>query len=76
MNKQALSKIAEQMRFVASKASVPGSGSLSNFRMHDGVGYSLENDASITFNAIVTKILRHKEFSQKFSAKYIENHIC
>lgn len=72
MNDQAIKRIAQQLRDVASGAtSLPGNGSRT-FQMHDGVTYSLNNEASILFNEIVGKILNHKDFEQKFSAKYID----
>ena len=50
----------------------PGQSKLLGFQIHDGVTYSLTNEAARTFNEVVTQLLRQKHFSQKFSAKYIE----
>lgn len=72
MNDQTIKQIAQQLRDVATRTtSIPGNGSR-NFLMHNGVAYSLSKDGSCLFNELVGKILKHKDFEQKFSAKYID----
>lgn len=72
MNKNLIEKLSQQLRSVAAGAALPGESGLRNFQLHDNVGYSLTNDASITFNEIVSKVLEQKDFAKKFSAKYVE----
>lgn len=72
MNNQAIKVIVQQLRDAANEATnFPGNGSR-NFQMHDGVTYGLSTEASISFNEIVGKMLKYKDFEQKFSAKYID----
>lgn len=57
-----------------SKAVEPiGTADLMHIHLHDGVGYSLNDEASIKFNEIVSKLLKHQSFIKKFSSKYVEN---
>lgn len=72
MNQQLLKKLADQIRSAAEGALLPSQSKLLRFQMHDGVAYSLTNEAARTFNDVVTKLLEQKQFAQKFSAKYIE----
>ena len=72
MNQHLISKIAQQLRDVASGVISPGKLGIQNFQMHDSVAYSLTNDASITFNEVVGQILKKNNYSKKFSAKYLE----
>lgn len=73
MNQQLIKKLADQLKSVAEGALPPGKESeLLGFQMHDGVAYSLTNEAARTFNDAVSKLLGQKQFSKKFSSKYIE----
>lgn len=73
MNKQLIKNLANQLRSAAEGVVAPGKESASlNFQMHDGVAYSLTNEAARTFNEVILKLLRQKHFSNKFSSKYIE----
>jgi len=72
MNQNLIRALADQMRSAAEGALPPGQSGLYNFQMHDGVAYSLTNEAARTFNEAVSKLLGQKPFSSRFSAKYIE----
>ena len=73
MNHQLIKKLADQLRSAAEGAFPPGKESeFLGFQMHDGVVYSLNNEAARTFNEVVSKLLGQKQFSKKFSSKYIE----
>lgn len=73
MNQLFIKKLADQLRSAAEGALPFGKQSeLLGFQMHDGVAYSLTNEAARTFNDVVSKILGQKKFSKKFSSKYIE----
>jgi len=75
MNDHVIGKLAEQLRKAASGAVPPGREELLNFQMHDGVAYSLTNEASISFNEAVNGLLKQNGFTKKFSAKYIEKRL-
>jgi len=72
MNQLLIKKLADQIRSASEGTLPPGQSKLLGFQIHDGVTYSLTNEAARTFNEVVTQLLRQKHFSQKFSAKYIE----
>lgn len=74
MNQQLIKKLTDLLKNSAEGALSPaGTGSeLFSLQMHDGVAYSLTNEATRTFNEVVSKILELKQFSKKFSSKYIE----
>ncbi len=73
MNQHLIKKIADDLRIAAEGALPPGDRSqFHGFRMHDGVAYSLTNEAARTFNEVVSKLLGQNQFSKKFSSKYIE----
>ena len=73
MNQQLIKKLAEQLRSAAGGALPPGKDAeFLGFQMHDGVAYSLTNEAARTFNEVVSKLLTQKQFSKTFSSKYIE----
>ncbi len=73
MNKHLIKKIADDLRIAAEGALPPGDRSqFLGFRMHDGVAYSLTNEAARTFNEVISKLLGQNQFSKKFSSKYIE----
>ncbi|MBP6986639.1 MAG: hypothetical protein KBB83_08675 [Alphaproteobacteria bacterium] len=73
MNQQLINKLADQLRSAA-EGTLPldKQSELLGFQMHDGVAYSLTNEAARTFNDVVSKLLGQKQFSKKFSSKYIE----
>lgn len=73
MNQQLIKNLADQLRSAAEGSLPVGKESeLLGFHIHDGVAYSLTNEAARTFNDVVSKLLGHKHFSTKFSSKYIE----
>lgn len=73
MNQKLIKKLADQLRSTAEGALPPGKeAKFLNLQMHDGVAYSLTNEAAKTFNEVVSRILGQKQFSKKFSSKYIE----
>ena len=73
MKQQLIKKLADQLKSSAEGALPPGKESeFLGFQMHDGVAYSLTNEAARTFNEVVSKLLGQKQFSKKFSSKYIE----
>lgn len=74
MNHQAVKQIAQQLREVAASTSPVGEQS-SSFQMHDRVAYSLTNEASISFNEIIGKIHKQKDFVERFSSKYIHKKV-
>lgn len=70
---QLIKKLADQLRSAAEGALPPGKESeFLGFQMHDGIAYSLTNEAAITFNEVVSKLIGQKQFSEKFSSKYID----
>lgn len=64
--------ISLELREVSKAVEPIGSADLMHIHLHDGVGYSLNNEVSIKFNEIVSKLLKHQSFIKKFSSKYIE----
>ncbi len=75
MKLKAISHIAQQLREVANHTTKLGPGVhglSSNFQIHDNVAYRLTIDASISFNEVVRKILKEKDFAEKLSAKYVD----
>jgi len=72
MNHKAIQNIAQQLRGISNNAMSIQESEFKSFRMHDGVAYSLTDEDSILYNEIVGKILKHKDFIQKFSSKYID----
>ncbi|MES2721301.1 MAG: hypothetical protein V4624_10480 [Pseudomonadota bacterium] len=74
MNQQLIKKLADDLKSAAEGALPLGKGSeFLGFQIHDGVAYSLTNEAARTFNEVASKIIGQKQFSKKFSSKYIEN---
>ncbi|RVU30954.1 HEPN domain-containing protein [Neptunomonas marina] len=76
MNQYIIKKIADDLKIAADGALPSGGRSqFLGFRIHDGVAYSLTNEAAITFNEVVSKLLEQNQFSKKFSSKYIERRL-
>lgn len=73
MNQRLIKKLADDLKTAADGAFPPGKGDkFLGFQMHDGIAYSLTNESARTFNEVVSKIIGQKQFSKKFSSKYIE----
>lgn len=75
MSNSFVKQLDAQLRKIAESACPLGNGEVGNFQMHDGVAYSLSNDAYISFNDMIGKIIKHKDFSQRFSSKYIDKKV-
>ena len=70
-----IKRLAFELKEVAKEVKPIGEAALMNIRLHDGVGYGLSDEASIHFNEVVSKILKHQKFSQKFSSKYVDDKV-
>jgi len=71
MNQQAIKHLAQDLRDI-SRSIKPIGQQQDSFQMHDGVAYSITNEASIAFNEIIGKVLKQEDYIQKFTSKYIE----
>ncbi len=76
MNKKTIKTIAKQLIEVSNSA-LPFNGAMitGHLQTHDGVAYSLPTEGQIVFNESIDKVLKYKNFSQKFSSKHIESKI-
>ena len=75
MHKKTLAEIVSSLREVAEQATAPGDGEFQNFQLHDGLAYSLTNEAALKFSDQIAIFLKNKEYSEKFSEKYITDQI-
>lgn len=74
-NQHFIDKIALQLHEITKGTHPIGNAQMLNFQMHDGVAYSLSNDAAIKFNELISLLLKHNNFSKIFSAKYVEKNL-
>ncbi|WP_316674894.1 HEPN domain-containing protein [uncultured Tolumonas sp.] len=72
MDKKTIASLTDSLKNIVSKSTPLSSSNFGNLRMHDGVAYGLSTEAAVEFNELISKILKHKNFSSKFSSGYIE----
>jgi len=75
MHSSTIKKISENLQLIAQSARSPKEGDFPRFSLHDSVAYTLPNDEARTLNEQVNIILKHGDFSRKFSEKYIDREV-
>ena len=75
MNPNAIKSLAKNLRSIARKVQRPKDGGFENFRLHDGVAYSLPNPAARELNDLKRKFLKTNKWDERFSEKLISKKI-
>jgi hypothetical protein len=75
MHSNTIKKISENLQLIAKSVRPPKEDDFPSFRLHDGVAYTLPNDDARKLNEQVNIILKHGDFSRKFSEKYIDREV-